>query len=104
MDEPRRARPGSLPTYFVFALACLTAGGLFALAARVMGVEHEGILVAVAVIGAGLQALVLLGWYLHFTRPRPQVPQWFAATSDEPAPYKRWPEMPLAGDSDTAPE
>lgn len=48
-----------------FASAAATAA-LFALAARVMfGIEHTGMLIAIGIIGAGLQMVVLLVWYMR---------------------------------------
>lgn len=44
-------------------LAAAITGGLFALMARTQGVDHTGILVAIAVIGGGLQMLALVVWY-----------------------------------------
>lgn len=56
-------------TYFVAAVSALVTAGLFAVAARVLGVEQNGILVAIGVIGAGVQLLFLVLWYLFHTRP-----------------------------------
>ena len=54
--------------YVIAAMSALVTGSLFALAFRVMlGVDHPGILVAVAVIGGGLQTAVLIAWYLRHT-------------------------------------
>lgn len=62
--------------YFVFFLSSLATGTLFALAARLWGIDHNGILIGLAVIGAGLQMLALIGWYLYHTRPsQPLVPE-----------------------------
>ena len=55
--------------YAVFLMSSIVTGGLFALAARAFGLEHGGALVAIAIIGAGLQMLALILWYLHATRP-----------------------------------
>ncbi len=100
MDTPNRFRPDKSPLWLIAAIASFVIGGLFAFAGRVLGIEEPTVLGALALIGAGIQALVLIGWYLHFTRPRPPLQHWFVAPSQEPAPYKRWPELPLAGDSD----
>ena len=54
--------------YAVFLMSSIVTGGLFALAARALGLEHGGALVAVAIIGAGLQMLAMILWYLHATR------------------------------------
>jgi hypothetical protein len=53
--------------YAVFVFSAVVSGGLFALFARASGVEHVGILVAIAIIGGGLQMAMLIGWYLHHT-------------------------------------
>ena len=55
--------------YAVLLMSSIVTGGLFALAARAFGLEHGGALVAIAIIGAGLQMLALILWYLHATRP-----------------------------------
>jgi hypothetical protein len=34
-----------------------------------MGIEHAGLLVAIAVIGGGAQLIGLMAWYLFHTRP-----------------------------------
>lgn len=71
--KPAASQSGSAVVYLVAIVASLVTGALFAFAARVSGVEHNGILVAVTIIGAGVQMLVLIGWYLHFTRAKPGV-------------------------------
>lgn len=53
--------------YAVFLFSAVVSGGLFALFARASGVEHVGILVAIAIIGGGLQMAMLIGWYLYHT-------------------------------------
>jgi hypothetical protein len=50
-----------------FASAIVT-GGLFALMARLAGIEHHGMLLAVSVIGAGLQLILLILWFLFHTK------------------------------------
>ena len=55
-------------TYFFAAVSAIVTAGLFAVAARVLGVEQNGILVAIGVIGAGLQLMFLVLWYLFHTR------------------------------------
>ena len=55
----------------VHAIALITSvvtGALFALGARLLGIEHTGILVAIGIIAAGLQAILVIGWYLLYTR------------------------------------
>ena len=59
--------------YAVFLMSSIASGALFALGARAMGVEHTGILAAIGIIGACLQMLVLILWYLHVTRPNQPV-------------------------------
>jgi hypothetical protein len=53
--------------YAVFLFSAVVSGGLFALFARASGVDHTGILVAIAIIGGGLQMAMLIGWYLYHT-------------------------------------
>jgi hypothetical protein len=58
----------------IYAIALISAvftGGLFALGSRLMlGIEHNGILAAIGVMGAGLQTIMLMAWYLFSTRSR----------------------------------
>ncbi len=55
---------------YVFAvISAIVSGALFALAARVFGVEQVGILFAIGGIGGGLQLIFLITWFLHHTRP-----------------------------------
>lgn len=55
--------------YAAFFASALVTAGLFAFAARVMvGIEHSGVLLAIGVIGGGLQMLALIFWYLSHTR------------------------------------
>lgn len=61
--------------YAVFVISSVVTGALFALAARAMGLDHGGALFAIAVIGAGLQMLILISWYLHITRPNRPPPE-----------------------------
>jgi hypothetical protein len=57
--------------YLVATISAVVTGGLLALLVRVMAsVEHQGILLAVGIFGGAIQWLVLLGWYLHHTRPK----------------------------------
>ena len=52
--------------YAAFFISALVTAALFALAARAMfGVEHTGILIALGIIGGGLQMIVLLVWYMR---------------------------------------
>jgi hypothetical protein len=53
--------------YVVFVFSAVVSGALFALFARASGVEHAGILVAIAIIGGGLQMAMLIVWYLYHT-------------------------------------
>jgi hypothetical protein len=50
-----------------FASAIVT-GALFALMARLVGVEHHRILIAITVIGGGLQLILLIVWFLYHTK------------------------------------
>jgi hypothetical protein len=61
--------------YVTAVISAVVTGGLFAMAARLtMGIEHTGILVAIGVMGAGLQTIMLMAWYLFHTRPRDSQP------------------------------
>jgi hypothetical protein len=50
-----------------FASAIVT-GALFALMTRLAGIEHHGILIAVTVMGGGLQLILLIVWFLFHTK------------------------------------
>lgn len=56
--------------YFFVAISALVTGGLLVVVARLMGMEHNGILVAIAIIGVGAQLMFVMAWYLFHTRPR----------------------------------
>lgn len=56
--------------YLMFFLSAAVTGALFAFGARVQGIEHSGALFAIGIIGAGVQMLILIIWYLHHTRAR----------------------------------
>jgi hypothetical protein len=56
-----------------FASAIVT-GGLFALMARLAGVEHNGILAAIAVMGGGIQLILLIVWFLYHTKAEARAP------------------------------
>ena len=60
--------------HVIALLSSGVTGALFALAARVLGIEHTGVLVAIGIIGAGLQAILLIAWYLLHTRERKDAP------------------------------
>jgi hypothetical protein len=55
--------------YFFAAVSAIVTGGLFVVAARMFGIEQNGILIACAIIGAGMQVVLLMVWYLLRTRP-----------------------------------
>ena len=55
--------------YVAFFASALVTAALFALAARVMfGIEHVGLLIAIGIIGGGIQMIVLMVWYLRQVR------------------------------------
>jgi hypothetical protein len=56
-------------TYLLALVSAVVTGGLSATAARMMGIEHSGLLVAIGVIGGGAQLICLMAWYLFHTRP-----------------------------------
>jgi type VI protein secretion system component VasK len=59
----------------IATIAIFITGGFFATAARWFGIERNDLIVAIALIGAGLQSLVLISVYLYKTREkRPKVP------------------------------
>lgn len=93
MDQPSADKPVSSPLYLAAAIASFIIGGLFAFFGRAIGIKDPSVLVAIALIGAGLQAVVLILWYLHLTRPKPTVQHWFAKpNAGESAPQKHWPD------------
>ena len=51
----------------VFVISAAVTGGLLALLARTQGIQHDGILFAIGVMGAGIQMVIILGAYLHHT-------------------------------------
>lgn len=63
----RRRLPTKMIILVALVSACVT-GGLLALGALTLGVQHQGILAAIGVIGGGLQMLILIVWYLRSTR------------------------------------
>jgi hypothetical protein len=68
---------GKLPYYaamiiFAFFLSALATGLLFALGARTQGIDHDGVLFAIGVIGAGLQMVLIMVWYLRHTSEKAQ--------------------------------
>jgi hypothetical protein len=55
--------------YAAFFASALVTAALFGLAARVMfGIEHTGLLIAIGIIGGGIQMIVLMVWYLRQMR------------------------------------
>lgn len=55
----------------IATIAVFITGGLFATGARWFGIENQSVVLAIAVIGAGVQSLILIVLYLYRTRPRP---------------------------------
>jgi hypothetical protein len=60
--------------YLVAFVSAAVSGALFALLARLAGIEHTGVLLAIAVIGGGLQLIFLIAWFLHHSRPDTDLP------------------------------
>ena len=56
----------------IATIAAFITGGLFATGARWLGIENPSVVFAIAIIGAGMQSLILIVLYLLRTRPRPQ--------------------------------
>jgi hypothetical protein len=56
--------------YFVAFVSAIVTGALFSTAAYAMGIHHTGILIAIGIIGGGLQWIILISWYLYHTRRR----------------------------------
>lgn len=58
-----------LMIYLGFLVSAVVTGGLCALAAHAMaGIGHMGVLMAIGVIGGGLQMIGTIAWYLSHTR------------------------------------
>jgi hypothetical protein len=55
--------------YLLALVSAVLTGGLSATVARMMGIQHSGLLVAIGVIGGGAQLIGLMAWYLFHTRP-----------------------------------
>ena len=53
--------------YAAFIASATVTGLLLALFARTQGIDHAGILVALGIVGGGIQMIVLITWYLHHT-------------------------------------
>lgn len=53
-----------------FVGSALVTGFFLALFARTQGLHHEGILIAIGIIGAGIQMIIILGAYLRHTSER----------------------------------
>jgi len=56
--------------YFYAVVAAVVTGGIFTVAAQVLGVRDPGIALAIGVIAGGVQLLLLVVWYLLRTRPK----------------------------------
>jgi hypothetical protein len=55
----------------IATIATFITGGFFATGARWLGIERNDLIIAIALIGAGLQSLVLISLYLYKTREKP---------------------------------
>ena len=51
-------------------LSAFVVGTVCATAARWLGIHDSGLVIAFAIIGAGIQSIVLIGLYLYRTRPK----------------------------------
>jgi hypothetical protein len=51
-------------------LSAFIVGAICATAARWLGIHDEGLVIAFAIIGAGIQSIVLIGLYLYRTRAK----------------------------------
>lgn len=60
--------------YILALMSAAATGSIFALGALALGIDHRGVLFAIAIIGAGLQTIALMLWYLHYTSDRPVTP------------------------------
>jgi hypothetical protein len=49
--------------YIAAVVSSIVTGGLIAFIARLAGIEHHGILAAVAVMGTGVQLILLIVWF-----------------------------------------
>lgn len=63
-------------------LASLVTGGLVALGAFTLGVEHYGMLAAIGLMGGGLQLLALIACFLYATRARSTQAQGYDSKND----------------------
>jgi len=61
----KRPRMGMLAT-----LSAFVVGALCATTARWLGIHERGLVIAFAVIGCGIQSIVLIGLYLYRTRSK----------------------------------
>ena len=72
-------------TYLVALVSAAVTGGLMALLFRLLtGIEHSGILLAVGIIGAGLQTTLLMLWYLRDINRPPRPMRAHDAAGDRP--------------------
>jgi hypothetical protein len=55
----------------IATIAIFITGGFFATGARWFGIERNDLIIAIALVGAGLQSLVLISLYLYKTREKP---------------------------------
>jgi type VI protein secretion system component VasK len=55
----------------IATIVVFITGGFFATGARWLGIERNDLIIAIALIGAGIQCLVLICLYLYRTREKP---------------------------------
>jgi hypothetical protein len=55
----------------IATIATFITGGFFATGAHWLGIERNDLVIAIALIGAGIQSLILISLYLYKTREKP---------------------------------
>jgi hypothetical protein len=55
----------------IATIVTFITGGFFATGARWLGIERNDLVIAIALIGAGIQSLILISVYLYRTREKP---------------------------------
>lgn len=72
----------------VAAITAFVVGAICATAARWLGIHENGLVIAFAIIGAGIQSIAFIALYLYRTRPK-SPPEPFG----EPIRFARKPEL-----------
>src|SRR4051812_25246151 len=68
-ESPAVAREGGLGR-LIAMIATFVMAGFFATGARWFGIERNDLVIAIALIGAGVQSFLLVSFYLYKTRAR----------------------------------